>query len=557
MVKYTYFTIRYPLSTIHYPLSAIRYPLSTIRYPLSTLSTTTMNTPTQRHIEIMDTTLRDGEQMQNVSYTPAEKLTISKILLTEVNVDRLEIASARVSEGEQIAVKQIVDWAQKVQLADRLEVLSFVDNHQSIDWAKAVGIKRVNLLTKGSEKHCVGQLKKTKEQHAQDIANTVHYAFDNQIEVNVYLEDFSNGIKDSPDYVHFMIDTLLTLPVKRIMLPDTLGIFNPFDTYELISRLVAKYPTVHFDFHPHNDYGLGVANVLAAVKAGVQGVHATVNGMGERAGNAPLDEVVVGLKDFLNVDLNIEEKHLHKASQFVERFSGQRMANNKPIYGKNVFTQTAGIHADGDKKGNLYGNPLVPERFNREKKYALGKLSGKANLDLCLQEAGIDWLTEEKKKVLLQKIIELGDKKKVITTEDLPYLIGDIFEIPDEIPFQLLNCSINSTYQLKPVAAVKCAYYDQVKEASGSGDGGYDAFMNALRKILKEFNISIPQLVDYEVSIPPGGKSNALVQATISWHVDKEGRPTTITTRGVNSDQNMAAIEATVKMINLMISQRH
>jgi D-citramalate synthase len=340
------------------------------------------------------------------------------------------------------------------------------------------------------------------------------------------------------------------------MLADTLGIFNPFETYDYISVLVKKYPEAHFDFHPHNDYGLSVANVLAAVKAGVKGIHATINGMGERAGNAPLDEVVAVVRDFLSVELNIDEKKLHKASQYVEMFSGQRMANNKPIYGKNVFTQTAGIHADGDKKGNLYGNLLVPERFNRKKEYALGKLSGKANLDISLQELSIE-LSEEKKKILLQKIIELGDRKEVITREDLPYLIGDIFETPQNIPFKLLHCSINSTHELKAIAAVQCSYHHKVKEAYAHGNGGYDAFMNALQEILRKFKIPIPQLIDYVVTIPPGGKTDALVQAAITWEVEqKEGEKTTIVTRGINSDQNMAAIEATVKVINIIISNK-
>ncbi len=505
-------------------------------------------------IEIMDTTLRDGEQMQNVSYTPEEKLTISKILLTEVKVNRLEVTSARVSEGEKKSVLKMVDWAKDVNLVDRFEILSFVDKNQSIEWAKSVGIKRVNLLTKGSYKHCSEQLKKTPEQHAQAIRDTVLYAADSGIEVNVYLEDFSNGIKTSPDYVYSMIDVLLTLPIKRIMLPDTLGIFNPFETYDYVSTIVKKYPEAHFDFHPHNDYGLGTANALAAVKAGVQGIHATINGMGERAGNAPLDEVVAGLKDFLSVKLDVDEKKLHKISRTVEMFSGQRMANNKPIYGKNVFTQTAGIHADGDKKGNLYGNRLVPERFDRKRKYALGKLSGKANLEMSLKELSIE-LSEEEKKVLLQKIVELGDKKAVVTTEDLPYLISDIFETPEDIPFKLLRCSINSTYELKSVVAVQCAYQGQKKEAEAYGDGGYDAFMNALKKILKTFHIPVPQLLDYEVTIPPGGKTDALVQAAITWQFKtKNDQKITLTTRGINPDQNMAAIEATVKMVNLIIS---
>ncbi|MCK5523657.1 MAG: 2-isopropylmalate synthase [Thiomargarita sp.] len=506
----------------------------------------------KRTIEVMDTTLRDGEQMQNVSYPAEEKLTISKMLLTEVKVDRLEVTSARVSEGEKTSVIKMLDWAKEANLVDRFEILSFVDKNKSVDWAKSVGIQRVNLLTKGSLKHCTEQLRKTPEQHIQDIRETILYAADNEIEVNVYLEDFSNGIKTSPDYVFKMIDQLLTMPVKRILLPDTLGIFNPFETEQYISDMVNKYPDVHFDFHPHNDYGLGTANAMAAVKAGVKGIHATVNGMGERAGNAPLDEVVASIKDFLPVNFNVDEKKLHKISRTVEMFSGQRMASNKPIYGKNVFTQTAGIHADGDKKGNLYGNNLMPERFDRKRKYALGKLSGKANLEMSLKELSYE-LTEKEKKVLLQKIIKLGDKKEVVTTEDLPYLISDILETPQEFPFKLLHCSLNSTYELKSFAAIQCAYQRQKVDAYAEGDGSYDAFMNALRKILQKFQIPIPQLLDYEVSIPPGGKTDALVQAAITWQVQKKGREITMTTRGVNRDQNMAAIQATVKMINMVI----
>jgi D-citramalate synthase len=509
-----------------------------------------------RRVEIMDTTLRDGEQMQNVSYTSDEKLTLSKMLLTELKVDRLEVTSARVSEGEKKSVLKMLKWASDVNLVDRFEILSFVDQNKSIDWAKAVGIQRVNLLTKGSYKHCTEQLKKTPEQHAKDIRETIRYATDNGIEVNVYLEDFSNGIKTSPDYLYQLIDVLLTLPVKRIMLPDTLGIFNPFETYDYVSALINRYSGVHFDFHAHNDYGLATANAMAAVKAGVAGIHATINGMGERAGNAPLDELVVSIHDFLAVDFQIDEKKLYKVSQYVEMFSGQRMANNKAIYGKNVFTQTAGIHADGDQKGNLYSTQLVPERFDRKRKYALGKLSGKANLEMSLKELSIE-LNEDDKKVLLQKIIDLGDKKEVVTTEDLPYLISDIFETPENLPFKLLHCSINSTYELKSQAAVQCAYQGKIIEADAHGDGGYDAFMNALREILKKFHIPVPDLLDYEVTIPPGGKTDALVQAAINWEVKPvQGKTFMITTRGVNPDQNMAAIQATVKMINLILSQR-
>ncbi len=506
----------------------------------------------------MDTTLRDGEQMQNVSYTADEKLTISKILLTEVNVDRLELTSARASAGEKETVAKITKWAEEAGYLNALEILSFVDKNKSIDWALSVGIKRINLLTKGSKKHCEAQLNKTLKEHLQDIEETINYAIQKNIEVNVYLEDFSNGIKDSQEYVFEMIEALKKMPVKRIMLPDTLGIFQPFETYEYIKLLVDKYPDIHFDFHPHNDYGLGVANALAAAKAGVKGLHLTVNGMGERAGNASLDEVTVGLKDFFGFKTNIVEKNLYKISKIVEMFSGQRLANNKPIYGANVFTQTAGIHADGDKKANLYVNKLIPERFGRVREYALGKLSGKASLEMNLKKLGIE-LDEERKKILLEKIIELGDKKKVVTIEDLPYIIDDIFDMPQELPFKLINCVINTTYQLKPFSAIKCSYNNQILDGYAYGDGGYDAFMNALKQILEKFNIKIPQLVDYIVTIPPGGKTDALVQTTIYWEIqdEKSNKTEHLVTRGLNPDQIMAAVEATIRMVNQILSKKN
>lgn len=506
-------------------------------------------------LEIMDTTLRDGEQMQNISYTPTEKLTIAQILLSEVMVDRIEIASARVSNGEKDGVRKIVNWAEKNNLIQKLEVLTFVDYDQSVEWTISTGVKRINLLTKGSLKHCRKQLKKTPKEHQADIEKTLNYAFKKNLKVNVYLEDFSNGILESPDYLFGQIDFLCQFPIERIMLPDTLGILNPFSTYDSIKKTVSRYPNVRFDFHSHNDYGLGTANSLSAVKAGVSGVHVAVNGMGERAGNAPLDEVCVGIKDFFDFPLCIEEKKLFHASQYVEMFSGHRIATNKPIYGKNVFTQTAGVHADGDKKGNLYSNRLLPERFGRKREYALGKLSGKANLEMNLKELGME-LSEEKKAILLNKIIELGDKKSNVTMADLPYIISDIFETRKNTPFKILNFSITSTYQLKPMAIVKCSYKGKEAEASGSGEGGYDAFMNALTNILKHFEIPLPYLIDYCIEIPPGGRTNALVQAVITWEViSKDKIPQTITTKGVNYDQNTAAIEATMKIVNFIIAE--
>ena len=248
-------------------------------------------------IEIMDTTLRDGEQTSGVSFVPHEKLMIARLLLEDLKVDRVEVASARVSDGEFEAVKMICDWAARRNLLHKVEVLGFVDGRTSVDWIQRTGCRVINLLCKGSLKHCTQQLKKTPEEHIEDIVNVVRYADELDIAVNVYLEDWSNGMKDSSDYVFQLMDGLKDTSIKRYMLPDTLGILNPLQVIEFMRKMKKRYPHTHFDFHAHNDYDLAVSNVLAAVLSGVKGLHTTINGLGERAGNAPLASVQAILKD--------------------------------------------------------------------------------------------------------------------------------------------------------------------------------------------------------------------------------------------------------------------
>lgn len=221
-------------------------------------------------VEIMDTTLRDGEQTSGVSFVPHEKLMIARLLLEDLNVDRVEVASARVSDGEFEAVKMICDWAARRNLLHKVEVLGFVDGKTSVDWIQRTGCRVLNLLCKGSLKHCRQQLKKTPEEHIEDILDVIRYADEQDISVNVYLEDWSNGMKDSPEYVFQLMDGLQGTSVKRYMLPDTLGILNPLQVIEYMRKMKKRYPEVHFDFHAHNDYDLAVSNVLAAVLSGVK-----------------------------------------------------------------------------------------------------------------------------------------------------------------------------------------------------------------------------------------------------------------------------------------------
>ncbi len=499
-------------------------------------------------IEIMDTTLRDGEQTRGVSFNAHEKVSIAILLLKEAKVDRIEVGSARVSNGEYEAVSKLAIWASENDCLNKIEVLGFIDGTQSVDWIEKSGAKVINLLCKGSLNHVTGQLRKTPDEHIQDIKKSIEYAKSKGLFINLYFEDWSNGMIHSRDYVYKLMDALQFEPIERIMLPDTLGILNQDQSYDFCKLMIEKYPKIHFDFHAHNDYDLATANVYSAIKAGVKGVHTTVNGLGERAGNASLASVIGILSDHLKIECNIEESKLTKVSKLVETFSGIRIPENKPLIGDNVFTQTCGVHADGDAKNNLYFNNLLPERFGRVRQYALGKTSGKANIKKNLEELGLELDADSLQKVTA-KIIELGDKKKNVTTEDLPYIISDVLHngnIVKSIHFK--HYSLSLTNGLKPLANVNIEIDGKLYEQVASGDGQYDAFIKAIWKIYKELNKEHPVLVDYLVTIPPGGKSDALVETTITWlYRDKQYK-----TKALDPDQTEAAIKATEKMLNLI-----
>ena len=500
-------------------------------------------------IEIMDTTLRDGEQTSGVSFVPHEKLMIARLLLEDLKVDRVEVASARVSDGEMEAVRMICEWAALRNHLHQVEVLGFVDGKTSVDWIREAGCQVLNLLCKGSLKHCTEQLKKTPEEHIHDIKETIYYAHSQGVLVNVYLEDWSSGMKHSPEYVFQLMDALQSTPVQRYMLPDTLGILNPLQVIEYMRKMKKHYPKKHFDFHAHNDYDLAVSNVLAAVLSGVKGLHTTINGLGERAGNAPLSSVQAILKDHFEAITNIDESRLNDVSRVVESYSGIVIPPNKPIVGENVFTQVAGVHADGDNKNNLYCNDLLPERFGRKREYALGKNSGKANIRKNLEDLGLQ-LDEESMRKVPERIIQLGDKKELVTQEDLPYIVSDVLkhDVEDD-QVKLKSYIVNLAYGLKPMATVKMEIHGKEYEVNSSGDGQYDAFVRAIRKIYKEtLGRKFPMLTNYAVTIPPGGRTDAFVQTTISWSFEDK----IFKTRGLDADQTEAAIKATMKMLNII-----
>ena len=439
-------------------------------------------------------------------------------------------------------------------MLNKVEVLGFVDGTQSIDWICDCGCKVINLLAKGSLKHCTHQLHKTPEEHINDIKNSLRYAAEKNIGVNLYLEDWSNGMKNSPEYVYQLMDALIDTNVNRFMLPDTLGVLNPLQVIEFFRKMIKRYPNAHFDFHAHNDYDLAVSNSLAAVLSGAKGLHVTVNGLGERCGNAPLASVQAILKDQFHAKTNIKESRLNDISKLVVGYSGIAIAPNQPIVGENVFTQVAGVHADGDNKDNLYCNDLIPERFGRKREYALGKNSGKANIARNLKELGLELSAEQTKKVT-KRITELGDRKEIVTQDDLPFIVSDVLKhSAPENRIKLVSYMVSLAYGLKPLASVKVSINGNLYEADSTGDGQYDAFVKSLRKIYKEkLGRTFPLLENYAVTIPPGGRTDALVQTVITWRFGDK----MIRTRGLDADQTEAAIKATIKMLNMFEEQEY
>lgn len=246
----------------------------------------------------------------------------------------------------------------------------------------------------------------------------------------------------------------------------------------------------------------------------------------------------------------IDECSLVDVTHLVEGYSGIAVSPNTPVVGDNVFTQVAGVHADGDNKDKLYCNELAPERFGRHREYALGKNSGKANIIQNLNELGLE-LTPEQTKAVTKRITQLGDRKELVTQDDLPYIVSDVLKhnTPNEV-VKLLSYMVSTSYGLRPIASLKISVHGTVYEEDASGDGQYDAFVKALRKIYKHrLNRVFPLLENYQVSIPPGGRTDALVQTIITWRRE-DGR--IFRTRGLDADQTEAAIKATIKMLNII-----
>lgn len=497
-----------------------------------------------QNFEVMDTTLRDGEQTPGISYTAEEKLVIAEALI-RAGVDAIEVGSAGVSQGEAVAVRGITDWARANGALDKIEVLGFVDGTRSVDWIVEHGCRVLNLLVKGSEHHCRVQLRKSVEEHLADIERTVRYAVERGLTVNVYLEDWSQGMHDSQAYVMTLTRGLAGLPIRRVMLCDTLGVLSPEQAAEYV-RIMRESFELPLDFHGHNDYGHAVPNSIAALRNGAGRVHVTVNGIGERAGNTNLATLVVAGRDLYELNSSVKERSLAMLSELVAGISGIAPAPNAPVVGRMSAIQGCGVHADGDKKGKLYQNRLDPDRFGLRRGYDLSKTAGIASIEYNCKELGIE-ITPEQQRMLLAKVKELGDHKVTVTQADIILLLHEIFGQKED-GVKLVSYEFALKKGAPPSVRLELSRNNRVVTAQGEGDGQFDAFIRALRTVWQD----MPELMDYRIAISRKGTSGALTEATITWKRDEA----LFTTRAVAPDQLVAAMNATVRMLNYVELRR-
>ncbi|MFP3260308.1 MAG: isopropylmalate synthase [Sulfolobus sp.] len=362
-----------------------------------------------KKVRIFDTTLRDGEQAPGIDLTVEQKVKIAR-QLARLGVDVIEAGFPAASEGEFIATKKILE-----EVGDQVEVIGLSRaNKQDIDRTIDTGLSSIHVFIATSDIHLKYKLKMTREEVLERIYESVRYAKDHGLIVEYSPED---ATRTDEEFLLKAVKTAIEAGADRINIPDTVGVMHPFKFYDLISKVVKVTEGKIVSVHCHNDFGLATANSIAGVMAGARQVHVTVNGIGERAGNASLEEVVMALKKLLGYEVNVKTYLLYETSRLVAELTGVPVPYFKAIVGENAFGHESGIHVHGVIENPLTYEPISPEEVGNFRRLALGKHSGIHGLRKLLSEQGIELSDEELREVLkeIKKLAESGHK---VTVDD-------------------------------------------------------------------------------------------------------------------------------------------
>jgi D-citramalate synthase len=484
---------------------------------------------------ILDTTLRDGEQTPGVSLSVEQKLLLAEAL-DKLGVDIIEAGTAIASEGDFKAIKEISN-------ACRAETCSFSRiKKEDIDAAADAKADSIFMVAPSSEIHISSKFpKKSRDDVVEMTIEAVEYAKERGLIVEFGAEDASRA---ELEFVKQLFRAALDAGADRLTFTDTVGVLVPEKSEKIMSELTSEF-SVPVAIHCHDDFGLATINTVFAVKGGATEFHATVNGIGERAGNAALEEVSMALEVLYGIKTKINKENIYLTSKLVEKLTRVVIPTNKPIVGENAFTHESGIHTSAILKDTSTYEPITPEIVGRKRQLVLGKHAGRASIEAIMGELGYRATKEQMKEILL-RVKEIGDKGKRVTDADVRTIIETVLQIKREKRVKLEDLSIVSGASIMPTASVKLKIDGNEKVEAAVGVGPVDAAINAIKKAITDFGDI--ELVSYRVDAITGG-TDALVDVVVQL---KRG-DRIVTARGARTDIIMASVEAVLEGLNMLV----
>ena len=489
-------------------------------------------------VRFLDTTLRDGEQTPGISLTPGKKLQIAR-MLDQLGVDVIEAGFAAVSEGELEAIKLIASEGFRAEICSAARGVK-----RDIDVAMEAGAGCVNIIIPTSDLHIRQKLEVDRGRVLDMVSESVDYVKDHGLAAELSMED---GSRTEREFLKQVIGKAIESNVDRATICDTVGILTPEKAYDLYSEVRKEFPGTVLGVHCHDDFGLSVANSIAALRAGVDEVHATINGLGERAGNASLEEIAVALRVIYCVKSNIRTELLSRASQLVSRLTGVVVQPNKAIVGGNAFAHESGIHTHAVLKNPLTYESIDPELVGAARQIVSGKHAGSHGIRKSLGDMGFEPSAEEFKEIT-RRVKATGDRGGEVTDADLFAIAQEVTGIVKEPTLKLEEFTVVTGNRITPTASVKLTMNGHTFLEAATGVGPVDATLNAVSRAINPEERA--HLDTYHVEAITGGSD-----AVVNVEVKLRRGDRIVSSRGINEDIVTASVDAFLKSMNVMLAR--
>ena len=480
--------------------------------------------------------MRDGEQTPGVALTRDKKLLIARAL-DDIGISVIEAGSAITSTGERESIKAVANEGLNAEICSYCRIVKM-----DVDYALECDVDSIHLVVPVSDLHIRTKIKKDRDAVRQIAVEVTEYAKDHGLVVELSGEDASRA---DLKFLKALYEDGIDAGTDRLCFCDTVGLLVPERTGEIFRDLSSSLKAP-LSIHCHNDFGLATANTVAALAAGAKQAHVTVNGIGERAGNASMEEVVMSLEWLYKYNTGIKHEMIYRTSRLVSRLTGVPVSPNKALVGGNAFTHEAGIHVHGLIADKSTYEPMNPEYIGRQRQIVLGKHAGRSSITLALKEMDLE-ADEVQTEEIFNRVKQLGDQGKHITDADLQTIAEIVLDIYREPLIKLEEFTIVSGNQVTPTASIKLKVKNKIIVEAGIGNGPVDAVINSIRKAVSSCAEDII-LEEYHVDSITGG-TDALVEVRVK--LSKNGKM--ITASGARTDIIMASVEAVMNGMNRLI----